>query len=410
MNFALLGCDLDTLELALAIARSDEHRLGWAYDLADFAPAIRAASPGLLIADYWEGLLAGTTADVVIVSQAHDQELRADQLRKLAQAGIRMIVSHPVLDSMLVYYELDMIRQESRAVMVPYSPGCWHPAWQQLAELIGDRRSGSLGALEQIVIEHNCVARSRGDVLRAFVRDLDMTRPLAGPINKVSAMTSAGVRSSPDTINYGTLSVHLSGAANVLVRWSVLAADAEKTRLTFLGTRGRAVIEAGPTEPWWLETEIAGQTTSETFAAVDCAALALPALVSRFQPSSHEPSPGVAAGLSDWIDACRTMELADAVDHSLQRGRTIELYFETPTEHATFKGVMSGVGCLLLIAGLLVLIVATTAVHAGVPLAAYWPYLLLGVLLVFLLLQTLKLVFPAEGRSKAVPQEKPRSE
>jgi hypothetical protein len=90
------------------------------------------------------------------------------------------------------------------------------------------------------------------------------------------------------------------------------------------------------------------------------------------------------------------MELADAVEHSLQRGRTIELHYDTPSEHSTFKGIMSGVGCLLLIVGLVVLVIATTAVNAGVPLADYWPYLLLAVLVAFLLLQSLRLVFPSD--------------
>ncbi|HVA48779.1 MAG TPA: hypothetical protein VNH11_20605 [Pirellulales bacterium] len=387
MNFALLGCDPDTLELAKAVARSDEHRLVWAHDLGQFAPAIRAASPGVLIAEHWEGLLAGATADVVIVSRSADQEGRTEQLRKLAQAGTTMIVSHPVLDSMLVYYELDMIRQESRAVMLPYVPESSHPAWRRLAELAGDPATGPLGVLEQIVIEHSFVTRGRSDVLHGFVRDMELVRPLAGAIDKVSAMTSAGVRSSPEAINYGTLSVQMSGTSNVLVRWSVLAADAESSRFTLLGTRGRAVLDAVKTGPWQLEVRD-GQTVTESFASGDAAA-GLRQLVERL--------PNADAGLPDWIDACRTMELADAVEHSLQRGRTIELFFETPSEQATFKGVMSGIGCLLLIAGLLVLVVATTAVHAGVPLADYWPFLLLGVLVIFLVLQALRLVFPAES-------------
>jgi hypothetical protein len=53
--------------------------------------------------------------------------------------------------------------------------------------------------------------------------------------------------------------------------------------------------------------------------------------------------------------------------------------------------------------GLVLLVVATTAVHAGVPLADYWPYLLLGVLVVFLLLQCLRLVFPGERLPPAGP-------
>ena len=33
-----------------------------------------------------------------------------------------MIIVHPVHESMLVYYELDMNRQESGCLMLPYAP------------------------------------------------------------------------------------------------------------------------------------------------------------------------------------------------------------------------------------------------------------------------------------------------
>jgi hypothetical protein len=58
--------------------------------------------------------------------------------------------------------------------------------------------------------------------------------------------------------------------------------------------------------------------------------------------------------------------------------------------------MMSGAGCFMLIGGLAVVVLATSAVNWGVPLAEYWPHALLGALGLFLLLQLLRLVFPRE--------------
>lgn len=402
MKFALLGCDPDTLALALAVAQCADHELVWGHDLGAEEPAIRAAA-GILYAEHWEGLLAGNVADVVIVSRARDQELRAEQLRKLAQAGLAMIISHPVVESMLVYYELDMIRQESHAVMQPYTPGRWHPIWQQLAESIGEGGSSSLGSLEQIVVEHTVADRSRGNVFHAFVRDMEMVRPFSGALKKVSAMTSSGVGPSLDAVNYGTLSVQMSSVSNVLVRWSVVtASESDGTRYLFLGTDGKALVDASD-NGWRFEIHAGAEPVGASMEGFDFASAALPRLVDRLRTAdsstrekNEAPSGSAPPG---WLDACRTMELADAVEHSLQRGRTIELHYDTPSEHATFKGIMSGVGCFLLIVGLLVLVAATTAVNAGVPLADYWPYVLLAVLVAFLLLQCLRLVFPSDRPS-----------
>ena len=77
MKFALLGTDPDALCLALAVAGSHEHRLVWAHELGEAEAAVRAAAPGVQIAEHWEGLLDESLADVVIVGRAVDQDLRA---------------------------------------------------------------------------------------------------------------------------------------------------------------------------------------------------------------------------------------------------------------------------------------------------------------------------------------------
>src|SRR5487761_1116145 len=178
MKFALLGSDPDALALALAVARSHEHRLVWGHELGDAEAALRVAAPGAAIADHWEVLLDGSLADVVIVARAVDQEVRSEQLRKLAQAGVPLIVSHPVVDSMLVYYELDMIRQENHAVLLALTPDRWPPAWRHIGELVQLDDQSPLGALEQVVIERSSATRDRWSVLRHFARDLEHARPL----------------------------------------------------------------------------------------------------------------------------------------------------------------------------------------------------------------------------------------
>ena len=59
----------------------------------------------------------------------------------------------------------------------------------------------------------------------------------------------------------------------------------------------------------------------------------------------------------DWTEAIRDIELAEAIPRSLVRGRTIEVQHEQPTEEGTFKGLMTSLGCGLLLIGLGVIVV-----------------------------------------------------
>jgi hypothetical protein len=97
-----------------------------------------------------------------------------------------------------------------------------------------------------------------------------------------------------------------------------------------------------------------------------------------------------------WIDACRDQEAAEAVDRSLLRGRTIELYGEEHTEADSFKGVMAMGGCLLLLLVIGVTFAAALIEGLRLPLRAWpamqmWPVCLLVPVAIFLLLQLLQL-------------------
>ena len=93
----------------------------------------------------------------------------------------------------------------------------------------------------------------------------------------------------------------------------------------------------------------------------------------------------------------RSVELAETVPRSLAKGRAIDLHQEEFSELGTFRGTMASLGCGIVLAALLVLVLATLvggiAREAGWAwgerLAGIWPHVVLAVLVMFLALQLL---------------------
>ena len=90
------------------------------------------------------------------------------------------------------------------------------------------------------------------------------------------------------------------------------------------------------------------------------------------------------------------MEVVDAVELSLQKGRTIEVFQQQLTERLAFRGTMAAFGCgLLLLAFLAIVVIAILGGAEGMvreKIAPAWPLLLLAVLAFFLLLQAIPLL------------------
>jgi len=146
-------------------------------------------------------------------------------------------------------------------------------------------------------------------------------------------------------------------------------------------------------EPWTMTVSTEGASQKREFPAWNPAAASLDELARALV--GEQPSP-------DWVDAARSVELAETIDRSLRKGRTIELYFEEYTEESTFKGTMASIGCGLLLLGMFVMGAVAIAEQVGVPYTRLWPYVLAGVLGVFLVLQLLMLVF---RRGDATPTD-----
>jgi predicted dehydrogenase len=384
MDFAILGDDPPTRLLAEAILRSRQHRLVLACELgSEFGAMVRAA-PGVELASNWEALIGAPAIDAVIVAGGGNEDLRAEQLRKLAQAGTAMLVAHPVHSSLLIYYELDMIRQDSGCRLVPILPTRLHPAVRRIADVTASGES-EWGAIQQVVIERAVADHSAAHVLNHFARDVDLAAAICGDLTEISAMTSPGASG-----DYANLGVQMSGSSAVVARWSVAGVEPSETaRLTVRGQRGHASIEMpADGSPWKWNAIVAGETAEEVFPDWDPAAAVLDHFSQTLEGDDSHPT---------WHDALRAMELADSIEISLRRGRTIQLHQGQASEEGTFKGMMASAGCGLLMLALLVSVAGLLLMWLEVPGAWAWPYVILAMFMSFLLLQLLKLAFARDG-------------
>jgi myo-inositol 2-dehydrogenase/D-chiro-inositol 1-dehydrogenase len=403
MKLALLGADANTLAIATAIAarRQDKLLVVCEFDGNPFARPL--SQRGLLAPELhdWDTLLDAGYVDAVIVAHSADEDRRAEQLRKFAQAAVPVLASHPLFSSMLVYYELDMICRDTHGLMLPYLPERWHPAIVELARLCQPQSDGPIGELEQLVFERHLVDRDKTAIRGQFARDVDLLRAIGGDVARIHAMGPAAGSTS-----YGNLTVQMSGASSLLVRWSVAPAEDHPTgRLTLVGSAGRAVVTmpgetaAASAPAWGFELSVAGSRLERQLSKDwNPADAALDGLAEALGGRSIKP---------DLLDAARSAELTETIDRSLKRGRTIELHYEEYSEASTFKGTMAAVGCSLLMVGLVLVVVVGVLedfLRRRVPLIPKWPYVLLGVLGLFLALQFLLLAIrrsPAQAGKPA---------
>jgi predicted dehydrogenase len=391
IRVGLLGVDAATAAIARAVVESRRFELA---GVCEVAGASDGEEPRSLLQPFghlrrfgaWETLLDGQQVDVVVVARSGDDDLRAEQLRKLVQTGMPVLAAHPVLDSMLDCYELDMIRRDTGSLIVPYLPERHHPAIRTLSAMVEQGSESPLGRIEQVALQRRVAGVDKRDIVAQFARDVDVIRAIAGELTRLGAMVGAG---EDDSENYAGLGVQMSGPSGVIARWSL---DPVQTitggQLTVLGTRGKAVVEMpSGSQPWSMQQVVDGKTRSESFDGWSAAERALDDLEAAL--AGEAPSP-------DWVDAARDVELAETIERSLEKSRTIELYYEDYTEEGTFKGTMTSVGCGLLLFGLCMMGMVAIGDHLGVPYTRAWPYVLAGGLGVFLLLQLLMLVFRQE--------------
>ena len=376
MNFALLGSDPESLALAQA-AQAAGHAIVWCGDIAD-ASLLLPDWPTDDLGDEWEALLDPlidqNTVDAVIVGRGRaTSSLRAEQVNLLTKNGVAVLASFPLVDSVLSYYEIDMSQGESNATLQHFNPLTEQRAKiKECSEWIAGGHP-ELGAIEQVVWERPLDERTQEKVLWHFARDVELLSLIDGRINRLGAL------GSPDeAATYAGLSVQLLGKSEVPIRWQVGPVEQSTSpRLVLIAQRGKLTVKFDGTD----------DGTNKEKETDNAASQAIGHFVETVEAGNGSQS--------TWTQALAAMELTDTIEISLRRGRMIEVHQQQLTEQMAFKGTMSALGCgVLLLLPPLLLFCGWVAELLGLPLAKYWPHVLLALLATFLVLQLIpKLLF-----------------
>jgi hypothetical protein len=335
------------------------------------------------------------------------QERRDDQLRKLIQAGVPLVIIPPVCEA-IVGFELEMIRSDVKGIIVPAWGAPLHEAIHDLLDWHDSHAAAPspLGRTEMFSIERSLAVRSRAAVLAAFAHDAEILRRVAGPFKRLTA--SGGVNDGQAKPSLANLSVHAEG--DVPIRWSVAApGGGSGAELTELGSTGRITFSMPSAAPW----RLSGPDLDRSYEPQDGVATVLDELQKCIANASL---PRIT-----WLHACRAVEAMEAIDRSMARNRAIDLYNEEHSEESSFKGIMAASGCLMLL-GTLAAISCTGALAVFFPpgkrtgdvdpaqygqFHSYWTWLqvcLIAPLAVFLLIQLLSFGLSRHLRSKRQSQ------
>jgi predicted dehydrogenase len=369
MNVLILGDGPEERAWALAVAGLDPlHRVWAAYP--GFAEFPELAGHADL-----DEALATAGLDAVVVGGP--PALRAEGLRRSAAAGLPTICLHPPGDGIDAdaYYQVALSRQETGAIVLPDLPARLHPAFRAIEEAVKANPGASI-RLELVATP------DAGDLVEAvFPHCVDLLRALLGEVDALSANGDPpGVRPT------SRLLVPLRGPGGRTAELRIEAGHARSARLTVGLPRGSIAWEFDPRfqhPSRLIRKEQDGHETVETYDEWSPHTAMLGALAEAV--AGADPSPGL-------IDGTRTLELASAVVRSLKRGRTIDLHYEEVSEEGSFKSVMTSMGCLILLGSLFSLPIALAGPAIGMPWLIYLAYVIPPVLVLFLMMQTLKMV------------------
>ncbi len=393
LKLGLLGSDAQMAAVAAAAQRAGD-AVVVGCDLPAGSPLAAGLPPDLPRPDSWEPLLDDRICDAVLVGADGWSDERADAVRGLVQAGRTLLLAHPPTLSMLWAYELDMIRVDSRARLIPFLPDRLHPFIASLKAQVemAVAEGHPLGALETITLERRMPNRSRETVLRQLARDADLVRVLGGDPQRLATLGG-----TPDTA-WPTLSVELTGSQQVPVRWSVVRGESPSLLVTLVQDRGSTSVTIPDDESVW-SWDASAHDTPASAAVFDRGSVML-GLLRGACSSTATATPPLSIPAADWADAARTIELTETVPRSLAKGRAIDLHQEEFSELGTFKGTMASLGCGIVLAALFILVLAALvggiAREAGWAfgerIAGAWPAVVLTALVLFLVLQVLPLL------------------
>jgi myo-inositol 2-dehydrogenase/D-chiro-inositol 1-dehydrogenase len=373
MNVLILGDGEEELAWAQWVVGRPDHRLD-----AAFPGFLDSAMAGIATARDLEDALARPGLDAVIVGGP--LESRGEWLRRAAVEGFAIVALHPPGPDSEAYYQVALSREETGATIVPDLPLRLHPGIKILRQALS---SGELGSFRGLRFEATSTAIGSSLVRVGFARAVDAIRAILGEIDALTA-TGDPPGEDPDL----DLVVQLRSAGSLRAEIRIRSEPSADSRLVLQGSLGSLTlqIEAGPSR----KARLLRRDGSHAHEPVDLpdwdpheAILAVLASSTARVGAGELPGPNL-------LDGTRAMELSEAANRSLRRGRTVEMHYESISEEATFKSVMTSTGCLIFLASMAVLPLAMAGPPLGIAWTVYIPYLILPALVLFIVLQALR--------------------
>jgi predicted dehydrogenase len=384
MRFALLGTHPDGLEMASALVESGRHQLVvHTAAAASVEYRQRWGAEARSVSDL-EEVLADPDVEMVLV--AGSPANRPIQLRRALQSERHVLCVYPPDQTPDLAYEAAMIQGDTHKVLLPILPQALHPGIVRLAQMFRDT-DGSLGIAHLLDLEQ----RASEQVLLGGAMEhkpcfpgWDVLRAVGGEIAEVSAFARSEVITTDEPVL-----VQGRFEKGVLFRASYLRQrPGPRWRLTALGSRGQVelLFPHGWEGPAFLSYhDEADELHEEAWDTWD----PWPGMVTWFETALAKASTTEAVKPS-WQDVLRGLELDDAARRSIERRRASVLEYPEPNEEVGFKGTMTLLGCGLLWALFLLLLVAN-----------WYPMLFWAVaplLALFLGLQLLRWIVPARNQ------------
>jgi predicted dehydrogenase len=352
MRFALVGADLNALAAARAVAAFPGHEFTCLVAGSQSETRLAGFGARLRYCRGWEELLTDPDVDSVIVTGAGDDAQQA--VRQLVAAGKKVLLPPALTQPAPFFYELALLEAENPGSLFPLLGLRGHPLVLKLRDLI---IHDGLGRMRHARLERKLAPSTTGagplfredDLAAALLVDADLLRTLCGAYDQVTAL-----RSGDAEHGFSLATVTLAGRSAPQAVWTAAAGGDNDWRLTLTGDRGTAVLEGDPSRAWFHLTVDRGgqQEIDETQSDA-----AFPWLVEQFSAAAARPpmadsevaNSEAPPRHSFWDELARDVELVDAVERSVRRRRTIDVFFDTPSERGIFKTQMTAVGCCLLV-------------------------------------------------------------
>jgi len=387
MRLALLCEDPAVGDWVEALASDPDHEIVVAATPTPACAGVLRGASGIRLTPHGEDLVGDNSIDAVLVGGSAPVIL--DAIRQLAAAGQQVIFLPDAAQGSTFLYELSLIRDDNHVPLHPAAWWCFDPAIRQAREQVHSGPSVALLQMQRVLPVAGTPVLPLSDIDRALLMDLLLLRWLGGDYDQVTSLPT-GVSES------GRLgqSVKLAGRSLPEAVWEIRGGPVAECRLTGHGAAG----------PWYLEWDTGARQWRFHDASRTVEGDRETALRASLDALNSDQA-------LSWSGLVKGFETLDATHRSVTRRRTIELHFESMSERAIFKTQMTAIGCSVLMATL-VLVLVYLAIASTVPLPTAILNLLRGLVFaplgLFLLLQLLyPLTRPTEAEGRT---SRPRDE